>query len=59
MTKAFSLRRRCESEVGCGGVAEKNFIINRCFIFYTTSVTFGDRFSSRRSLYCNPGFSVL
>ena len=34
---------------GCG-VAAKGGVINGCYAAYTTSVTFGDSFSSRRSL---------
>ena len=34
---------------GCG-VAAKGGVIDGCYAAYTTSVTFGDSFSSRRSL---------
>jgi len=38
---------------GCG-VAAKGGVIDGCYAAYTTSVTFGDSFSSRRSLTEGP-----
>jgi len=43
------LEERVARRAGCG-VAAKGGVIDGCYAAYTTSVTFGDSFSSRRSL---------
>ena len=43
------LEERVARRAGCG-VAAKDGVIHGCYAAYTTSVTFGDSFSSRRSL---------
>ena len=60
--KAFSLRRRWQpegltDEVVCDSTdSPKPLIFIRFFLLHTSSVAYGDSFSSRRSLWCNAVF---
>ena len=62
--KAFSLRRRWQpegltDEVVCDSTdSPKPLIFIRFFLLHTSSVAYGDSFSSRRSLWCAAAFRM-